>query len=104
MATEAQERVEPDIDSAGDAEWATKADVERVESKVDELDSKVEDLDLKVGGLESKFEGLALQVQNLMVEVGKLQAGQKWIAWILGVMCAALFAIFATLVVIALQL
>ena len=97
MATETQGRVEPDIDSAGDAEWATKADVK-------EVSDKVEDLDLKVGGLESKLEGLASQVQNLMVEVGKLQARQKWIAWILGVMCAALFAIFGTLVVIALQL
>ena len=76
MATEAQERVGSDINSAGDTEWATRADVERVESKV----------------------------QNLMVEVGRLQVGQKWIAWILGAMCAALMAIFGTLVVIAPQL
>ena len=76
MATETQERVEPDIEDADNTEWATKADVQRVESKV----------------------------QSMMVEIGKLQVGQKWIAWILGVMCAALFAIFATLVIIAMQL
>ena len=76
MAADTQERVEPDVDNADNTEWATKADLQRVESKV----------------------------QWLMVEVGKLQTGQKWIAWILGVMCAALFAIFAALVVIAMQL
>ena len=76
MATDTQERVESDIEDADNSEWATKADVRRVESKV----------------------------QNMMVEIGKLQVGQKWIAWILGVMCAALFAIFATLVMIAMQL
>ena len=76
MATETQERVEHDIEDTDNTEWATKADVRRVESKV----------------------------QRMMVEIGKLQAGQKWIAWILGVMCAALFAIFATLVMIAMQL
>lgn len=75
MATETHEGVESDI-GATNTDWATKVDVRRVESKV----------------------------QNVMLEVGKLQTGQKWIAWILGVMCAALFAIFATLVVIALQL
>ncbi len=75
MATETQGGVESDI-GATNTDWATKADVRRVESNV----------------------------QNMMLEVGKLQTGQKWIAWILGVMCAALFAIFATLVVIALQL
>ena len=83
MATETQERVEPDIEDADNTEWATKADVQKVESKVDRL---------------------AAQVQSMMVEIGKLQVGQKWIAWILGVMCAALFAIFATLVIIAMQL
>ena len=83
MATETQERVEPDIEDADNTEWATKADFQKVESKVDRL---------------------AAQVQSMMVEIGKLQVGQKWIAWILGVMCAALFAIFATLVIIAMQL
>ncbi|MDE2686698.1 MAG: hypothetical protein OXI16_04260 [Chloroflexota bacterium] len=97
MATEARERVESDNDAADNSEWPTKADVQRVESKVEELDSKVEVLGLKFEGMESK-------VQDMRLEIGKLQAGQKWIAWILGVMCAALFAIFATLVVITLQL
>ena len=83
MATETQERVEPDIEDADNTEWATKADVQKVESKVDRL---------------------AAQIQSMMVEIGKLQVGQKWIAWILGVMCAALFAIFATLVIIAMPL
>ena len=80
MATETQEQTETDANAV---EWATKVDVQKIGSKV---------------------EGLALQFQRLVVEVAKLQAGQKWIAWILGVMCAALMAIFGTLIVIALQL
>jgi outer membrane murein-binding lipoprotein Lpp len=118
MTTETQGRVSADSDDTDNVEWATKADVERVGSKVGDLDSKVGELDSKVGELGSKVgdlgskvgelgsrvEGLASQIQNVLVEMGKLQAEQKWTAWILGVMCAALMAIFATLVVITLQL
>lgn len=94
MATETRERAENDADAT---ELATKADLEAVSEKVEDVSGTVEDLS-------EKFERLSETVENLVVEVAKLQVGQKWIAWILGVMCAALFAIFATLVVIALQL
>lgn len=87
MATETRERAENDADAT---ELATKADLEAVSEKVEDVSEIVEDL--------------SETVENLVVEVAKLQVGQKWIAWILGVMCAALFAIFATLVIIALQI
>ena len=87
MAVETQERAENEAETT---QWATKADVETVSDRVEELSGAVEKLS-------ERFEALVL-------EVVKLQVGQKWIAWILGAMCAALMAIFGTLVVIALQL
>ena len=42
--------------------------------------------------------------QKMRLEIGELQVGQTWIARILVMMCAALFVIFATLLVIAMQL
>ncbi len=42
--------------------------------------------------------------QNLALEVIRIQVGHKWIAWILGVICAALVAIFCGLVALALQI
>lgn len=87
MAIETRERMENDADTT---EWATKADVNEVSGRVEDLSGTVEDLS-------ERFE-------VMLLEIVKLQVGQKWIAWILGAMCAALMAIFATLVVIALQL
>ena len=80
MAIETRERTEDDTYAT---EVATKVDVDAVSDKIEDLSETV---------------------KNLVVEVAKLQVGQKWIAWILGVVCAALIGIFCALVAIALQL
>ena len=52
----------------------------------------------------SYAEALSGKFEALLLEVVKLQVGQKWIAWILGVMCAVLVAIFCALIAIDLQI
>ena len=76
MTTETQEQVETNVEDNGNVQWATKADVERLESKI----------------------------EWLMSRVSGLEVGQKWIAWVLGGMSAMLVAIFCALIAIALQI
>lgn len=75
MATETQERTASDVDAAN-VEWATKADVDAVLTKVDEQS----------------------------VEVGKTHTTLKWIAWILGGLFLMVAALVFLLLAIALRL
>ena len=76
MATETQERTDADVDDAAKVEWATKADVDAVLSKIDEQS----------------------------VEVGKTHTTLKWIAWILGGLFLMVAALMFLLLAIALRL
>ena len=75
MATETQERANADVDAAN-VEWATKADVDAVLTKIDEQS----------------------------VEVGKTHTTLKWIAWILGGLFLMVAALVFLLLAIALRL
>lgn len=75
MATETQERTDADVD-ASNVEWATKADVDAVLTKIDEQS----------------------------VEVGKTHTTLKWIAWILGGLFLMVAALVFLLLAIALRL
>lgn len=76
MATETQERTDADVDDAPKVEWATKADVDTVLTKVSEQS----------------------------VEVGKTHTTLKWIAWILGGLFLMVAALVFLLLAIALRL
>lgn len=76
MATETQERTDADVDAAANVEWATKADVDAVLTKVAEQS----------------------------VEVGKTHTTLKWIAWILGGLFLMVAALVFLLLAIALRL
>ena len=73
MATETQERTDADVD---ETDWATKADVDAVSTKVAEQG----------------------------VEVGKTHTTLKWIAWILGGLFLMAAALVFLLLAIALRL
>ena len=76
MSTETQERADADVDDVAKIEWATKADVDAVLSKVDEQS----------------------------VEVGKTHTTLKWITWILGGLFLMVAALVFLLLAIALRL
>lgn len=76
MSTETQERADADVDDVAKIEWATKADVDAVLSKVDEQS----------------------------VEVGKTHTTLKWIVWILGGLFLMIAALVFLLLAIALRL
>ena len=76
MPTETQERTDADVDDVAKIEWATKADVDAVLSKVAEQS----------------------------VEVGKTHTTLKWIAWILGGLFLMVAALVFLLLAIALRL
>ena len=76
MSTETQERTDADVDDVAKIEWATKADVDAVLSKVAEQS----------------------------VEVGKTHTTLKWIVWILGGLFLMVAALVFLLLAIALRL
>jgi len=77
MPTETQERTDADVDTPdAKADWATKADVDAVLTKVSEQG----------------------------VEVGKTHTTLKWIAWILGGLFLMAAALVFLLLAIALRL
>lgn len=76
MSTETQERTDADVDDVAKIEWATKADVDAVLTKVSEQG----------------------------VEVGKTHTTLKWIAWILGGLFLMVAALVFLLLAIALRL
>ena len=75
MSTETQERTDADAPCAK-VEWATKADVDAMSTKV----------------------------ADLSVEVGKTHTTLKWIAWILGGLFLMVAALVFLLLAIALRL
>lgn len=116
MATEMQERTDADVDMT---EWATKADVDAVSTKVDELAETVDEHGAKINELTETVDKqsaklneltevvgvLATTVDKLSFEVGKTQVALlRWVAWILGALSTIIAALVCTLVAIALQL